>query len=217
MAQMIHAGSSDTISYPKIDLVILPVRELLQQYFNIAFLMGKPQDVSRAANQMKIGVVLALLTYVMALAIPYGPFRALIQAIIDLGCTAIILSVALSVVGLKNRFEQAFGGLCGASAFINLAALPLYALRPMGPASQGSSLSLLADFVLLVWGLSLLGHIIRHTFGISMVLSIVISFIYFVFLSTLISSVLPMPALTDNPLSSLDTQWLFTLIRQVAA
>ena len=191
--------------------------ELFKQYFNIAFLMGKPQDVPNIAGQMKTGVMLAIITYVMALALPYGLSRALLQAIIDLGCTAAILYIALSVAGLKNRFEQAFGGLCGASAFINLAAVPLYALRPYGPAAQGSSLTVLADFVLLVWGLSLLGHVIRHTFGISMMLSIVVSCVYFVFLSALMSSLLPMPPPLDANLSSLSTQWFFAWVDQVGA
>lgn len=190
--------------------------ELFKQYFNIAFLMGKPEEVTNAAGQMKTGVLLALITYVLALTLPYGLSRALFQAIIDLASTAAILYVALSVAGLKNRFEQAFGGLCGASAFINLAAVPLYAFRPVG-AVQGSSLSMLADFVLLVWGLSLLGHVIRHTFEISMVLSIVLAFVYFYFLSTLISSVLPMPSPTDANLSSLNTPWFFAWVGQVGA
>lgn len=181
------------------------MRELLQQYFNIAFLMGKPQDLPGGNEQMKIGVALALITYVMALAVPYGISRAFLQAFIDLACTAAVLHVALSVMGYKARFEQAFGGLCGASAFINLAAVPLYTLRPNGPGSQGSSISVLADFVLLVWGLSLLGHVIRHTFETGMVLSIVVSFVYFVLLSSLISTFLPMPATMDSTLSVLDS------------
>ena len=179
------------------------MRELLQQYFNIAFLMGKPQDLPAGRQQMKIGVALALITYVIALAVPYGISRAVVQAVIDLGCTAFVLHIALLLMGWKPRFEQAFGGLCGASAFINLAALPLYTLRPSGPDSQGSSIGLLADFVLLVWGLSLLGHVIRHTFEVSMVFSVVISFVYFILLSTLIATLMPLPSAIPSDLSFL--------------
>ena len=69
-------------------------------------------------------------------------------------------------------------------------------------------MSVLADFVLLVWGLSLLGHVIRHTFETGMVLSIVVSFVYFVLLSSLISTFLPMPAITDSTLSAVDSSLL---------
>ncbi|MFK7858953.1 MAG: hypothetical protein AB8B64_09035 [Granulosicoccus sp.] len=185
--------------------------QLLHQYFNIAFLMGKPQDLPGGKEQAKIGVALALITYVMALAVPYGIPRALLQAFIDLACTALALHIALSAMGYKARFNQAFGGLCGASAFINLAAVPLYILRPAGSASQGSSLIVLADFVLLVWGLSLLGHVIRHTFEVSMVVSIGISFVYFVLLSTIISTFLPIPPVVDTTLSVLDNPVLLNI------
>ena len=189
------------------------MRELLHQYFNIAFLMGKPQDLPGGKEQLKIGVLMALVTYVMALAVPYGIFRALLQAAIDLGCTALALHVALSVMGKKPRFDQAFGGLCGASAFINLAAVPLYSLRPQASAVQAasSSLSVLADFVLLVWGLSLLAHVIRHTFEVSMVISVVISFVYFLVLSTLIASLIPMPTVEPAVVSQLDHGSLFAM------
>ncbi len=166
--------------------------------------MGKPQDLPAGNEQMKIGVALALVTYVMALAVPYGLSRAILQAAIDLGCTALILLVALNLVGFRHRFEQAFGGLCGASAFINMAAVPLYNLRPSGLESSGSSIGFFADFLLLVWGLSLLGHVIRHTFELGLVHSIVISFVYFILLSSLISTLLPMPELAQATVSALD-------------
>lgn len=206
-----RSGPSDTISVLVIDSRVFAVRVLLHQYFNVAFLMGKPQDLPAGKEQMKVGVALALITYVMALAVPYGLSRAILQAVIDLGCTALILFVALNLTGLRHRFEQAFGGLCGASAFINLSAVPLYNLRPGGLEAQGSSLSFFGDFILLVWGLSLLGHVIRHTFELSMVLSIIISFTYFILLSTLISSILPMPEVIQSTVSALDNA-LFSAI-----
>lgn len=170
-----------------------PVRQLLLHYFNIAFLMGKPQDLPAGMQQMRVGIALAVVTYVMALLVPYGVGRALLQAGIDLVCTALVLYLALVTLGRQARFEQAFGGLCGASAFINLAALPLYNLRPERVDATGTSLTALADFVLLVWGLSLLAHVIRHTFEVKMVVSVLISFIYFIVLSSLIAAIMPAP------------------------
>jgi len=196
-----------------------PVRELLQQYFNIAFLMGKPQDLPAGGAQMRVGIALALITYVMALAVPYGVGRALMQALLDLGCSALVMWLALHLVGRKERFEQAFGGLCGASTFINLAALPMYSMRPMVSDASGASVAGIADFVLLVWGLSLLAYVVRHTFEVKMAISVLISFIYFIVLSSIIASILPsaLPA-TDtsqllsnlllDPSSIIATVWL---------
>lgn len=169
------------------------MRELLLHYFNIAFLMGKPQDLPVGVHQMRVGIALAIATYMLALLVPYGIGRAFLQAVIDLVCTGLVLFICLVLVQRRARFEQAFGGLCGASAFINLAALPLYNLRADKVDSSGASLTALADFVLLVWGLSLLAHVIRHTFEFRMVVSVLISFIYFIVLSSLIAAIMPAP------------------------
>jgi len=174
------------------------VRNLLQQYFNIAFLMGKPQDLPAGRAQMKIGLAMALVSYVMAAAVPFGVERAFLQAVVDVGSTGVVLWIALSIVGHPGRFEQAFGGMCGASAFINLAALPLFALRP----DFGESVmvtSTVADFVLLVWGLSLMAHVIRHTFEVKMFVSVVMSVAFFIMLSTLVATLWPMPELAVDP------------------
>lgn len=204
---MIHAGSGDTIrSYQKSRRSLI-VRELLHQYFNIAFLMGKPQDLPAGQEQLRIGIVLALLTYVIALAVPFGVGRAILQAAIDLGTTGVTMWIALTVTGRASRFEQAFGGLCGASAFVNLAATPLYLTRPDGGAGGGSSLGALPDFVLLVWGLSLLAHVIRHTFEVKMAISVFISFIYFLLLMSFMSAIIVSPVTpSDSVVSYLSHQ-----------
>ncbi|MFK7856096.1 MAG: hypothetical protein AB8B79_18405 [Granulosicoccus sp.] len=194
------------------------MRELIRQYFDIAFLMGKPQDLPAGDAQMRVGIALALITYILALAVPYGVGRSLMQALIDLACSGCVMWLALHLVGRKERFEQAFGGLCGASMFINLAALPLYSMRPAVNAESNASMAGLADFVLLVWGLSLLAHVVRHTFEVKLPISILISFIYFILLSSIIAALMPAPATTDvlqpvsmfigEPLSIIATLWL---------
>lgn len=164
--------------------------------------MGKPQDLPAGSTQMKIGVLLAISTYLMALAVPYGVGRALLQAVVDLGTTALIAYLALYLVGQRARFDQAFGALCGASSFINLAAVPLYGFNR---ADQGASLGVLPEFVLLVWGLSLMGHVIRHTFEIGIAMSIFASFVYFVFLSILIAALLPLDSPDASQFSTIES------------
>ena len=181
--------------------------------------MGKPQDLPVGGAQMRIGIALALITYVMALAVPYGVGRALMQALVDLGCSALVMWMALNLVGRKERFEQAFGGLCGASTFINLAALPLYSMRPEVSDASDASVAGLPDFILFVWGISLLAHVVRYTFNVKIAISVLISFIYFIILSSIIASILPSPlpasdmlqpvsSLIYHPLSSIATVWL---------
>lgn len=205
--RMIHAGVGDTIEPFRNARRFYTVRELIQQYFNIAFLMGKPQDLPAGRAQLKIGVALAVVSYVMALAVPFGVERAFLQAVIDLGCTGLAIWIALSIVGHPGRFEQAFGGLCGASLFINLAAVPLFALRPTGLESANDGIGTLADFVLLVWGMSLMAHVIRHTFEVRMFFSVVMAVTYFIVLSTIIASLWqPVAPVTESGAVSFRTQ-----------
>lgn len=145
---------------------------------------------------MRVGIVFAFVTYVFAMAIPAGIFIAVMQATADLIGTALILWVALYYTNKLSRMQQAFGGLCGASAFINLASLPIMLSRQSaGEASLGG----LGEFLLLVWGLSLLAYVIRHTFEIKMVVSIFIAYVYIVIWGSLISTLIPAPIAVAVP------------------
>lgn len=162
--------------------------QLITQYFNIAFLMGKPQDLPAGETQMRVGIGLAFVTYVIALTLPLGFFKACLQAVVDLLGTALILWVALRQTNRLPRMHQAFGALCGASAFINIASF-LITVFSQSPTEM--SVSLLAQFVLLVWGLSLLTHVIRHTFEIRIAFSIIIAYVYVMIWGALVNSLLP--------------------------
>ena len=157
---------------------------LLRQYFDIAFLMGRPQELPGGEQQMRIGVALALVTYVVAIAGGFGLSRAVLLAVLDIGITGVVLRAALQLTGHPGRFEQAFGGYCGAAAFVNAATIPIY----LGRGGEGSGF---AEFVLLVWNLSLLGHVIRHTFEVRLATSILVAFAYAVMLMLALDSVIP--------------------------
>lgn len=154
--------------------------------------MGKPQDLPAGGLQMRIGIALAFVTYVMAMAMPIGLFKASLQATIDLLGTALILWVALHQTNRLPRMQQAFGGLCGASAFINLASMPITVFRQ---SSGEVTTAGLAEFVLLVWGLSLIAYVIRHTFEVKMLVSILIAYMYIVIWGSLINTWVPAPIL----------------------
>ena len=161
---------------------------LLRQYFDIAFLMGRPQDLPGGERQMQVGLALGLATYVAALAGELGTGRALVLALLDVGITGASLYAALLLTSRTARFAQAFGGYCGAAAFVNLAALPIYLFGRDGSVDDGPSL---AEFVLLMWTLCLLGHVIRHTFEVRLATSILAAFVYFLVMTSLIGSILP--------------------------
>jgi len=102
------------------------VTALLKHYFNIAFLMGKPQDLPAGETQMFIALVLNFVTYVVALMTFNGFGEAAMHAAIDLGCTGLLFYFGLRLVNRVARFEQAFGALCGAGAVLNVVAIVLH-------------------------------------------------------------------------------------------
>lgn len=173
------------------DNAITGLTELLRQYSKIAFLMGRPQDLPAGAAQMKLGIAFALVTYVLALAGISGVGPALAQAVIDIGFTAVALYAALAITGRIERFQQSFGGYCGSSAFINIAAIPIY-LSASGDDGDGMIGS--AQFLLVVWGLSLLALIIRQTFEIGIAFSVLLSFCWIVVLVNIMAVAMPAPA-----------------------
>ncbi|MBX2836342.1 MAG: hypothetical protein KTR35_05775 [Gammaproteobacteria bacterium] len=161
---------------------------LLTQYFNIAFLMAKPQDLPAGSNQLTIALSLSFTSYVLASLTHYGFAQSVGTAFVDLALSGLLIYVALVALGRTERFYQAYGALAGAGAVLNTAAIPLFLVRSEEQASLTAGL---ADFVLLVWSLSLLAHVIRHTFEVRMLFSVVLAFCYFLFVVSLLSTLWP--------------------------
>ncbi len=150
--------------------------------------MAKPQDLPSGSAQLQTGILFALVTYVAALASPSGIGSAMLTAAIELSLTAMLFYAGHTIVNHSARFAQAFGGLCGSSAFINLAAIPIF----MSPAdAELSSIQAFAQFFLLVWSISLLAHVLRHTFETRIVTSIGIAFVFYIVLVSAMEALLP--------------------------
>lgn len=164
------------------------VVELFRQFFNIAFLMGKPQDVPAGITPLHIGLVAAFVTYVLALVSITGMPTAVLTAVVDLVLLGLLLHAALRWFGRTERFVQAYAAFCGASVFVNLTAIPIYlsfsaGLDPASVSPESRTLFDLANFVLMVWTIALLGHIVRHTFEVGMPISILIAYAYVMLLT----------------------------------
>ncbi len=150
--------------------------------------MGEPKDLPAGAQQLQSGLLLCMVTYIAALARSGGVANAIFSAAIEIGLTGLLFYAGLTIVNLSARFAQSFGGLCGASAFINLAAIPIFATRSEAELSFSQAF---AQFFLLVWSLSLLGHVLRHTFEIGIFVSISVAFVFYILLMAVMEALLP--------------------------
>jgi len=164
---------------------------LLKQYFDIAFLMGKPQDLPPGTNQLYVAVVLNFVTYVMALTSHVGMGKAAMQASLDILITSLVFYLALMFTSMLSRLPQALGAICGAGAVLNFAGIPMLQLSQTPAGQEPNDIAVLSHFVLLVWSLSLVGHVLRHTFNIRMSTSIAAAVIYYLFIVSVFALVFP--------------------------
>lgn len=171
-------------------VVCLRVLELFRLFFRIAFLASPPQALPAGRRPFEIGVAACLLTYVLALAFDYGLGYALVRAVVDIGVTGAAFFLGLMLVGKQARFQQAYGAYCGAVAFANVAALMVYQGAPVDETRPFA----VAEFVLLVWNLALLSHVIRHSFEWPMWVSTVAALVYVYVITGLLFVLLPLPS-----------------------
>jgi len=86
-------------------------------------------EIQRLTEAMYVAILLNWITYVVALVSMRTFSSAATIATADIAITGLLLFVALSVAQKTPRFQQAFGALCGASAVLNLVALPVFWLN----------------------------------------------------------------------------------------
>jgi len=152
---------------------------LIQQFLKIAFLTGKPYELPANPATLQLAVTLSFLTYVIATWQIYSPGLAIGRALLDIALAGFVLYFALSMVGKSARFGQAFSGLCGANAVLNAVTLPVIYSR-VNAADPEAQQANLIDFFFLVWSISVVAHIVRHSFDTNIPISIAASVGYII-------------------------------------
>lgn len=160
--------------------------------------MAKPQDVPAGAGQLYAGVALNLVTYIVAMAHFIDFSVAILYVAIDLACLGLFFYLGLMLVGRLSRFAQSYGALCGASGILHLVAIVLLQLIAVPEGESVGGLSNFVDILLTVWSLSLAGHVLRHTFSMSMFASIAIAVVYSVFIMTVFEWLFPDKSIVDQ-------------------
>ncbi len=153
--------------------------------------MGKPQDLPPGKDQLYVAITLNFVTYVLALASHVGIGKASMHALLDIAITSLFLYLALMLTSQLPRLQQALGAICGAGAVLNFAGIPMLQLTQTPVGQEPGKLAVLSHFILLVWSLSLVGHVIRHTFNIRMATSIVAAVLYYLIVVSVFAAVFP--------------------------
>ncbi|MBX2823092.1 MAG: hypothetical protein KTR33_00095 [Gammaproteobacteria bacterium] len=167
------------------------MRHLLNIWLSIAFLMGKPSDYPADRQSLQIAIVAALASFILASSLVVEFSVALTLAGLDVALAGGGLWIALQLAGKPTRFSQAFGAYCGASAVLNVASMIMLNTTDPESAESGLSLAAMLQFVYLVWGISMVAHILRFTFELALPVSILAATGYLILSLTVIGMIFP--------------------------
>jgi hypothetical protein len=140
------------------------VQALIKFFVELCLLRRPPQDLP--ASEMLLGLVLVadlVVGVLVGITAGLSWLTSLLQGVAELLLLMVALYAALTQLKLRARFLQA------ATALLGLVAIPPLSLNPTG--SQENDLAALGAFLLLglvIWGILVTGHILRHTFSITL-------------------------------------------------
>jgi len=178
----------------------LRLYNLLQQFVWVALLRARPQDLPAGRPAMWVAMLMNVLSYVLAVVSLRSVADSLVLAITDLALSGVCLYAAVAVVNKGPRFQQAFTSLAGGTAVLNFAAVPVLWLS----AGSASPTVGLLDVVIIVWGLAIIAHVLRHTLEVSAWLSVALAFGFYV----VVLNLLALTGVIENPKdeSEIDSQ-----------
>ena len=146
------------------------MQALIKFFVELCLLRRPPQDLP--ASEMLLGLALmADLAVGVLVGITAGLswLTSLLQGVAEILLMLVALYAALTQLKLRARFMQAATALLGSGTVLGLVAIPLLTLNPTG--HQESDLAALGAFLLLglvIWGILVTGHILRHTLSITL-------------------------------------------------
>lgn len=166
---------------------------LLKLFIDICRLRAKPQDVPASNVLLLLTIALALVSGILAISgSVYGFMQTAMISLMDVAVTLILLSLFLKLMNLSSRLLQTATAIFGTGTIFNLLSLPVMVLMNSGAENPGYQLlGALFYFALLIWGLVVMAHILRHSFKLPLTGGLLIAIGYFLLINTLIQTLFP--------------------------
>lgn len=131
---------------------------------------------------MKFAVAAVIASNLLVTVVLFEIKFLIAEAMLDVVLAGVCLFFALRLTAKSARFIQAFSAYCGANTVLNLCAVallsPAYAVQQAG---QNDMVARFLEYLLLVWSIAVVAHILRHTFSISMPAGIILAVCYLLF------------------------------------
>ncbi|NEV61700.1 hypothetical protein [Thiorhodococcus minor] len=146
------------------------MQALIRFFVELCALRRPPQDLPASDVLLAITLVADIIVGVLVgITAGLSALTSLLQGIAEILIMLTALFVALRQLRMRPRFTQSATALLGSGALLGLIAILPLSMSPTG--SQQTDLAALGAFLLLalvIWGIVVTGHILRHTFGITL-------------------------------------------------
>jgi len=168
--------------------------ELFRAFLKIAILKMGPEDLP--ASRFLLGLVTAI--YLVSGAASVALYtndagEAVLQLAVDLGLTVAFFGAIVVLYGKRPRLLQTMTALLGTGALLSIAALPFTAwmrlLEITGHAGVG--VPALGIYFVVLWSISVTGHIVHRALGIPFLGGLIIGVTYFVLNLATFASLFP--------------------------
>ena len=144
---------------------------LLNQFWMICLLRSGPQDLPAAYPLLKLTLFAYGLSGLVFLLGGVGNLnlpQAALLVVVDIALLAVLTYLVLHAVHHLPRFTQTLTALAGTGALLQLIALPLGVWFTWAEAAGASGqFPALLWLLLMIWSLTITGHILRHALSVS--------------------------------------------------
>lgn len=167
--------------------------QLTRLFFDICLFRRGPQDVPASMWLLRVVLALYVGLGVVMLSVDGGSlWRGIAKALVDLALLTGITWGALSWRRLQARFVQTMTALLGTGVVLSAVALPvvrwLYLSTSAGSVDPAAAM---IWFVLLIWSLAVMGHVMRNALQGSYALGAMFAVGYLVAQITLLDLLFP--------------------------
>lgn len=119
---------------------------------------------------------------------------AFLSSMVDVGLLVILTTSLLLLTRRAVRIWQTLTALAGANIVLGVMALPLvYWFDYAREVGADSSLPIILLLCIIIWSIAVTGHILRHALDASFYIGIVISILYSVISTNVLSQLFPTP------------------------
>jgi hypothetical protein len=169
------------------------VKPLFKLFFDICLLRARPQDVPASSALMLVAMLAVIATGVPAITGSVGGVdTAIMIGLMDVVLILVLLKLFLTITGLSARLVQTASALFGTGVIINLFSIPVQMLLDSSAEYSATQfIGAMFYFALLVWSLTIMGHVLRHTFKLQLSSGVLAAMGYFMLVNTLVRLFLP--------------------------